>query len=162
MTEPLTLSFDVECAPRHAFDVWTNRFGQWWPRGHTVSGDPETIVLEPHVGGRIYERGPDGAEIDWGEITEWDPPGRLAYHWHIRRDRTEATNVELTFVDAGDGSTRVEIVHTAGSAWAPEPRNGAMPTPMAGADSSRTTSPTSTSTPVTTALGDQRDRRWPT
>jgi uncharacterized protein YndB with AHSA1/START domain len=112
VTEPLTLSFDVECAPRHAFDVWTNRFGQWWPRGHTVSGDPETIVLEPHVGGRIYERGPDGAEIDWGEITEWDPPGRLAYHWHIRRDRTEATNVELTFVDAGNGSTRVEIVHT--------------------------------------------------
>ena len=37
---------------------------------------------------------------------------RLAYLWHIRRDRADATDVELTFADAGDGTTRVEIVHT--------------------------------------------------
>ncbi len=28
----------------------------WWPDDHTVTGDPETVVLEPYLGGRIYER----------------------------------------------------------------------------------------------------------
>jgi hypothetical protein len=112
MIEPLELSFEIGCAPEHAFDVWTSRFEEWWPRGHTVSGDPAAIVLEPRVGGRIYERTADGAEIDWGEVTVWQPPRRLAYVWHIRRDRADATDVELTFADAGDGLTRLRIVHS--------------------------------------------------
>jgi uncharacterized protein YndB with AHSA1/START domain len=37
---------------------------------------------------------------------------RLAYLWHIRRDRADATDVEITFVPLDDGRTRVDIVHT--------------------------------------------------
>ena len=67
MIEPLRVSIDVDCGAEHAFDTWTTRFGTWWPRGHTVSGDPAaTVVLEPRVRGRIYERTPEGVEIDWG------------------------------------------------------------------------------------------------
>jgi len=110
--EPLTLSFEVACEPAHAFDTWTARFGTWWPRGHTASGHPAAeVVLEPGVGGRIFERTPDGTEVEWGEITAWDPPRCLAYLWHIRRDRSDATVVEITFRH-DDGGTRVEIVHT--------------------------------------------------
>lgn len=112
MIEPLELSFEIDCEPAHAFEVWTTRFDQWWPRGHSVSGDPAAVVLEPRVGGRIYERAADGTEFDWGEVTAWEPPVRLAYLWHIRRDRADATDVELTFDDAGDGTTRLRIVHT--------------------------------------------------
>ena len=52
---------------------------------YTVTGqDALTIVMESGVGGRIYERTPDGAEYDWGEVTTWSPPKRLAYLWHLR------------------------------------------------------------------------------
>jgi len=81
------------------------------PRPHR-HGDPDAVVLEPHAGGRIYERTHDGREVDWGEITAWEPPRRLAYLWHIRRDRLDATDVEITFTDRGDGTTRVEIIHS--------------------------------------------------
>lgn len=99
--------------PDHAFEVWTTRVSAWWPKGHSASGDPNTrVVLEPREGGRIFERTGDGTEIDWGEITLWSPPRRLGYSWHITRDRSDATDVELTFVDLGDGTTRLEIVHS--------------------------------------------------
>jgi len=111
--DPLRLSFDIRCPSDHAFHVWTTRLSSWWPKGHSASGDPDTTVtLEPRLGGRIYERTPDGAEIDWGRITAWDPPHQLGYLWHIGREPSAATDVELTFVDLGDGTTRLDIVHT--------------------------------------------------
>ena len=123
MIEPLRLSYSVDCSPEHAFRTWTGRFGSWWPPGHSVSGDPAEVVLEPHVGGRIFERTHDGAEIDWGEITLWEEPHRLGYLWHIRRDRADATDVEVAFVADGD-ATRIEITHAGwerlgaeGQAW---------------------------------------------
>ena len=39
------------------------------------------------------------------------PPTRLAYRWHLRQDREDATRVEISFAPAGDG-TAVTIVHS--------------------------------------------------
>ena len=111
MTAPLRISFDVECPAQHAFAVWTSKIGTWWPRDHTVSGDPEEVVLESGAGGRIYERTAAGVLHEWGEVTVWEPPHRLAYRWHIGRDRAAATDVEITFVGEGDERTRIEIEH---------------------------------------------------
>ena len=69
------------------------------------------MVLEPRLGGRIYERTPDGTEHDWGEVTLWDPPHRFGYLWHLRRDRADATDVEIRFLAATDSATVVEIEH---------------------------------------------------
>jgi uncharacterized protein YndB with AHSA1/START domain len=110
-TEPLHLSFDVDTPVTHAFTVWTTRIGTWWPADHTVTGEPDlSVVLEARVGGRIFERTRTGTEHDWGEVTVWEPPHRLAYRWHLRRDRADATEVEIRFVESGHG-TRVEIEH---------------------------------------------------
>jgi hypothetical protein len=111
MTPPLRLSFEVDCEPEHAFSVWTQDIGTWWPPDHTVSGRRAQIVLERQVGGRIFERTPEGDEHDWGEITVWEPPRTLGYLWHIGRDRSAATEVEIQFVPAGSSATRVEIEH---------------------------------------------------
>lgn len=111
MTEPLSLRLEVAGSAEHAFAVWTSRIDQWWPADHTVTGRSDAqIALEPYVGGRIYERTPDGTEYDWGEVTLWEPPHRLGYLWHLRRDRADATDVEIRFRAAGD-RTRVEIEH---------------------------------------------------
>jgi Activator of Hsp90 ATPase homolog 1-like protein len=112
MTAPLRMSFDVACSAEHAFTVWTSRIGTWWPADHTVTGcDDLVVVMEGGVGGRIYERALDGAEHDWGEVTLWNPPERLGYLWHLRRDRRDATEVEIRFLAQGTGATRIEIEH---------------------------------------------------
>ena len=113
MIEPLRLSYTVECPAVEAFDIWARRFSTWWPKSHSASGDSDaSFFLEPSLGGRIYERTGQGIELDWGEITIWDPPVRLGYLWHLRRDRSDATDVLITFVDMGNGSTRLDIVHS--------------------------------------------------
>ena len=112
MIDPIRLAFEVRCPPEHAFAVWTGRIGQWWPADHTVSGETGlAVVLEPRRGGRIFERTTAGVEHDWGEVTVWEPPSRLAYLWHLRRDRADATEVEIRFLPHGDATTLVEIEH---------------------------------------------------
>ena len=112
MIEPIRLSFEVDCAADHAFEVWTSRIDQWWPAAHTVSGDADaTVFIEGRTGGRIFERTRTGAEHEWGEVTIWEPPTRLGYLWHIRRDRADATEVEIQFIRRGDATTLVEIEH---------------------------------------------------
>ena len=112
MTAPLRMSFDVDCSAEHAFTVWTSGIATWWPADHTVTGrDDITVVMQSGVGGRIYERTPDGVEHDWGEVTVWSPPARLAYLWHLRRDRVDATEVEIRFTANDSGGTRIEIEH---------------------------------------------------
>ena len=94
--DALVIEFEVGVAPAHAFDVWTRRCATWWPRSHTMSGDPSDITFEPRSGGRIVERAP-GGDHDWGEVIEWDPPSRLRCLWHPFFDRAEATELDITF-----------------------------------------------------------------
>ena len=110
--EPLVVEFEVDASAEHAFNVWTAKPSVWWPRSHTVSKDASAqIVFEPFAGGRVYERGADGSEHEWGEMLEWRPPRRLSYLWHPFFARDEATEVVVTFSDRA-GRTRVRIEQT--------------------------------------------------
>ena len=111
MTDPLRISFDVACLAEHAFRTWTSGIGTWWPPDHTVSGRPADVVLQSGVGGRIYERAADGTEYEWGEVTVWQPPARLAYLWYLGSDRADATEVEIRFHPQSTEQTRVDITH---------------------------------------------------
>jgi uncharacterized protein YndB with AHSA1/START domain len=113
LSEPISLSFEVECAPERAFSLWTTRLATWWPRDHAVDAEGMAdIVFEGRVGGRIYERAASGREHQWGTVTAWEPPARVAYTWHLHADVADATEVEVRFEPIGTGRTRVEIDHT--------------------------------------------------
>ena len=132
MIEPIRLEFEVACPADHAFETWTAQIGRWWPVDHTVTAEADlTVVLERRLGGRIFERTSGGIEHDWGRVTTWEPPRRFGYLWHLRRDRADATEVEIRFIDRGDATTRVEIEHRGwdrlgaeGEAWRDRNRGG--------------------------------------
>jgi hypothetical protein len=130
--EPLRIDFTVACGIAHAFETWTSRIAAWWPADHTATGASGVeVILEGEVGGRIFQRDPDGSEIDWGEITTWDPPSRLGYLWHLRSNREDATDVDIRFIEVAERETRVEIIHTgwerlgaSGQAWRDRNQSG--------------------------------------
>ena len=63
-----------------------SRSATWWPPDYHVNPNGyEAAFIEPRVGGRWFERAPDGSECDWGRVLAWDPPRRLAAHLAAQR-----------------------------------------------------------------------------
>jgi len=107
----------VNAPIEHAFRVFTEQHGRWWPLDthHIGKVTAATAVIEPYIGGRWYERGVDGTECVWGSVLAWEPPHRLVLAWQItadwRYDLTLQTEVEVTFVAEGRGRTRLQLEH---------------------------------------------------
>ncbi|HSH45916.1 MAG TPA: SRPBCC family protein [Longimicrobiales bacterium] len=125
MAEPIRVERSVAVEPERAFRAFTEEMGSWWPRAYSWSRDVlEDMVIAPRTGGLCTELGPDGFRCDWGRVTAWEPPRRLAFTWQIAPDRTPApdpargSDVSVTF-EAADGvqgapgtpGTRVTLEH---------------------------------------------------
>jgi uncharacterized protein YndB with AHSA1/START domain len=94
------------------FRMWTEAISVWWPAGHSISGDLETqVFLEGKVGGRFYERTPEGVEHDWGAVEVWEPPNHLTFRWYLGSDQTRPTLVDLQFVPLDKNRTRIDLEH---------------------------------------------------
>lgn len=116
---PVTRSVAVPIGPESAFALFTQQMDHWWPlQTHSIAADSHGgslqslgLVLEEHVGGRLYERLSDGSEGDWGRVLEWDPPRHLALSWRPNLTDGPVTRIDVTFTGGADG-TLVELVHT--------------------------------------------------
>src|SRR3954452_25452427 len=114
---PVRKEVVVEASQARAFRVFTEEHGAWWPLAthHIGEKAAETAIIEPHAGGRWFERAQDGTECQWGRVLVWDPPGRLVLSWQIggewKYDPAFASEVEIRFVALGPARTRVELEH---------------------------------------------------
>lgn len=106
----------VPLPPARAFDLFTARMTEFWPREHSIgSSAQERVVVESRAGGRWYERGVDGSECEWGRVGHWQPPEKVVLLWQLGADWTYdpavATEVEVTFTEVEPGRTRVDLRH---------------------------------------------------
>jgi uncharacterized protein YndB with AHSA1/START domain len=108
----------VRASQERAFTVYAEGMGTWWPKEHHIgAADLADVVVEPKEGGRMYERGVDGSECDWGQVLVYDPPQRIVYTWNLQGDWTydadiaHASEIELRFIAEGPDTTRVELEH---------------------------------------------------
>jgi uncharacterized protein YndB with AHSA1/START domain len=108
----------VDVPQAEAFRVFTEDFDRVKPRDHNLlSVEVAESVLEPRVGGRIYDRGVDGSECRWARVLAYEPPERLVFSWDIspqwqlETDLERASEVEVRFVAETPERTRVELEH---------------------------------------------------
>ncbi len=89
-----------------AWRVFTQKMGTWWPLANYKIGKANAVdaIIEPHVGGRWYERGEDGSTCDWGRVLAWNRRRGWCL-WDINADWQPdpalKTEIEVRFIPDG-------------------------------------------------------------
>jgi len=118
----------VDAPIEHAFSVFTEGFGTWFPSEYNLL--PVEIaerVFEPRVGGHVYDRGVDGSKCHWARVLAYEPPARVVIswdispQWKIETDLSRTSEVEVRFISETPQRTRVELehrnLHRHGAGW---------------------------------------------
>ena len=117
--EPIRRSVRVDRTQEDAFELFTERIGEWWPTEEfSRTADEEfgegvkleRVVFEPRQGGRVYEVTWDGQEASWAEVLVYEPPSRIVLAWKPNDTDRPPTEVEVRF-EPDAGGTRVELEH---------------------------------------------------
>lgn len=109
-TEPIVCSRRVEVEPVHAFEVFTEGFGEWWdPR---LTPDPATFegADVEEVEGGVVALHHDGQDYPIGEVLEWVIGERFAMTFHLSLPRDHPTRLDVSF-EPDDGGTLVTLAH---------------------------------------------------
>jgi uncharacterized protein YndB with AHSA1/START domain len=108
----------VDVPVGRAFEVFTQEMPSWWhPDHHLIEAELAEMVVEPRVGGHIYDRGIDGSECRWAMVLAYERPNLIVFSWNIspewriESDPAKASEVEVRFTPEGPGRTRVELEH---------------------------------------------------
>jgi uncharacterized protein YndB with AHSA1/START domain len=115
--ESITRSVTVQGPAEHAFRVFTEHMGAWWPLDtHSIAVDQgldqraETLKVDGREDGRIEEVLEDGSTRGWGGIEAWEPPNRVVFWWKPNDLPIPPTEVEVRFTAEGR-MTRVDLEH---------------------------------------------------
>ena len=115
---PVRRTVIVPLPAERAFYTFVNHMGLWWPRQNTFGKEKyHTVLVEPVVGGRWYERSADGEETAWGTVLAYEPPHRIILTWQItaqgtpEADPARASEIEIRFMPLKPSSTSVELEH---------------------------------------------------
>ena len=121
-------SVTVDAPIDKAFATFTEGYGRFKPPEHNLlAAEIAETVFETRVGGTIYDRAVDGSECHWARVLVYDPPDRVVFswdispYWQLEPDPEKTSEVEVRFIAASPGRTRVELEHRDfqrhGEAW---------------------------------------------
>lgn len=115
---PVRKTVVVQATRHRAFEVFTAGIDRWWPKTHGIGNAPtKESIIEPHVGGRWYSICEDGSEVTVGHVLVWQPGERFVVSWEISAKWKPdariafASEVDVRFLEDGEGRTRVELEH---------------------------------------------------
>lgn len=78
--QALTIQLEaaIQAPPTRVWTALTEETGRWWLPEFYATPRPEHMELEPRPGGRLFERGAEGAGVLWYVVIEIVPPQVLS------------------------------------------------------------------------------------
>lgn len=113
MTDVHSIQIEVEvsinASKERVWDGLVNNIGGWWLKDFYAIPNSK-IVLEPRVGGRLYEQNKEGAEGLWYMVTSVYPNQSMEFTGHLRPEYGgPATSLLKLSLSEENGTTKLRI-----------------------------------------------------
>ena len=96
--EPISHDFELRCRPERAFTAYDGSAGPWWHPEYTpVPGSFEKLTIGPGVDGPVVLSHRGLGDFVIGQVTVWDPPGRLAYTSTLAQAPDHPSEISVSF-----------------------------------------------------------------
>jgi uncharacterized protein YndB with AHSA1/START domain len=105
-------AFDVEidASPTKVWDLLTHNISLWWPVHYYSSPDTKRFVLEPVVGGRMYEDTGKDTGVLWGNVVVIDPEKHLLINGGLFPDYGGPGNYFLSLkIEPREGGCKIQV-----------------------------------------------------
>jgi uncharacterized protein YndB with AHSA1/START domain len=73
----IELEITIQAPVERVWKALVRETGKWWPRGFYTSGEAKTFVIEPVLGGKMYEDWGNGAGVIWATVIAVKAPTML-------------------------------------------------------------------------------------
>lgn len=117
---PIELTYELDCTPEVAFDVFTARIHEWWHPAYAPPG-LERVVIDGEVGGRASMQLADGTTYPWGRVTVWEPPREYAQTFTLAQDPEHPSTLRVRILPTGSRGRQHpgSRVHFSHGGWTP-------------------------------------------
>jgi uncharacterized protein YndB with AHSA1/START domain len=108
------LELRIESPLEEVWQALVHDAGSWWHKDFFVTKEPEAFVLEPRLGGKVYEDCGDGTGFVWFTVEGIQPPDYLYLVGHVRPPYGGPCTslVEVRLSAEADSATRLMISDT--------------------------------------------------
>lgn len=117
MLEPLTYTIEVPADQETAFNVFTQKMGDWWPLDKRAMSlkdgeKPQCLNVDAQLGGKIVEVSESGKEHYWGSFKTFSPNDSVSMNFHMGMPPENASLVEVDFTALSENHTQVQLVQS--------------------------------------------------
>ena len=78
-TLDIKLEVEIAAPPERVWSSLTAGIGEWWPKQFYVGTAPKRFVIEPRVGGRVFEDWGDGEGVLFATVVIWEANRTLCW-----------------------------------------------------------------------------------
>ena len=79
----IAVEIEINAKRDHVWTCLTNKVSDWWPKDFMGTSDTSVMHFESFAGGRLYEIGPNGAQLLWGNVLMLVPSDTLEMVGHV-------------------------------------------------------------------------------
>lgn len=109
------VELNIHAGQRGVWDALVNETTHWWPKSFWTSERTKRFVIEPRLGGRVFEDFGGGEGATWYSVAAIDSPHSLSLVGHLGPPfgGPLATLLRLALTPISPNETKLEITDSA-------------------------------------------------
>ncbi len=111
---PVAVQVSIAAPIERVWEALTQEATEWWPKEFYIVSKSQAFVIEPKIGGQMYEDAGNGEGLIWAHVLGVDSPTKILLRGYLSPDfgGPAQTFLRLSLEEEGNGKTSFVLKET--------------------------------------------------